>query len=98
MAELNIRIFRRDLDHVVEVSEGIEEQQLRAVEVDHALHGLLDGDGFRHVLFFEHLEPRRGLQCLDRFVMGLVEPEVVLGSDIDPADRQRGRSAGAAGK
>lgn len=89
MLEADIGISRRHgQDMWVEIAEGGREEQRGTVEVDHALHGLLDVDRFRHLLFFDH---RHALDRLDRgsaFGMSLVIAEVILRADIDEADGQ----------
>ena len=58
MAELDVRIFLRHLEHVrVEIAEAGREQQRRAVQLDHALHGLLHVVGLRDLLFLDDLDP-----------------------------------------
>ena len=64
--------------------------QAGAVEVDHQLHRFRDRVGLRHVLFFDHLDPRHFLQRLDRDRMGLVPAEIVARADVYDADRQVG--------
>ena len=89
MKERDVRILFRFLENVrIEIAERGRKEQRRAVEVDHALHGLLDVDGLRDPLFLDDLDPHR----LDRGGAGgvrLVVAVVVLRTDVDKADRQR---------
>jgi hypothetical protein len=91
MEEGDVGILFRFLEDVwIEIAERGREEQRRAVEIDHALHGLLDVDRLGHPLFLDDLDPHR----LDRGGAGgmrLVVAVVVLCSDVDEADRQRPR-------
>ena len=88
MLEAQLRIFGGHLDHVrVVVAERGREQQRRAVEIDHRLHGLLDRVGLRHLLLFDDLDARQLLQRRRALRMRLVVAVVVARTDIDEADR-----------
>jgi hypothetical protein len=97
MAELHVGIFRRDAQHVgVEIAERGEEDQVGAVEIDHALHRLFDGRGLGDFFFLKIFDVRLALaQRGDGLRVRLVEAEIVLWADIDEADRRR---VGAGGR
>ena len=91
MAELDVRIFLRHRQHVrIEIAERGREDQRRAIEVDHRLHGLLDVDSLRHVLLFHHGEAGHALQRSGAFGVRLIVAVVVLRADIDEAGGQVG--------
>src|SRR5258707_477577 len=77
LQEPPFRILRRDLDHrgTVEPERGREDAR-GAVEMNHALHGLLDGVGLGPFLFPDdfdagHLLDRRGSRRM-RLVVAVV--------------------------
>ena len=96
MKEGHILVLLRHLQDVrVEVTERSRENQLGAIEIDHALHGLLDGDGLRDHLLLANLDPRHFGQRGGALGVCLVVTVVGLGADVDETDRQRiGRSGG----
>src|SRR6266446_5442377 len=57
VTELDLRVFFRDAEHVrIEIAETRWKQQRRAIELDHALHGLLNVEGFSDLFFLQHLD------------------------------------------
>ena len=108
MLEPHLRIFAGELERVrVVVAVGGREQERRAVEIDHQLHGLLDRVGLRHLLLFDDLDARHLLQRGRAGGVRLVVAVVVARTDIDKADdriggegrtaRQGARKRGACG-
>ena len=93
MLEAQLRILVGHLDHVrIVVAERGREQQRRAVEIDHRLHGLFDRVGLRDLFFLDHLDAGHLLQRRGALRVGLVVAVVVARADIDEADRGvRGR-------
>jgi hypothetical protein len=89
MLEAQLRKLQRLLDHMrVVVAKGGREQERRAVEIDHGLHGLLDRIGLRHLLFLDDLDAGKFLQRGGAGGVGLVVAIVVTRADIDEADRR----------
>jgi Amidase len=62
--------------------------EVGAVELNHALHGLRYGVGLGDVLLLDHVDARYRLQCFRSNRVGLVPAEVVTRTDIDDADGQ----------
>jgi hypothetical protein len=86
--EVHLRILGRDLDHVrAEVAERGRENERRAVEIDHRLHGLLDRVGLRDFFLFDNLQPRHFLQRRCGLRMRLIVAIVVARTDINEANR-----------
>ena len=80
-------IFRRHFQHVrVEIAEAGGEQQRRAVQLDHALHGLRDVVGLGNLFLLDDLDAGHLLQHRSRFGVRLVVAVIVLRPDIDEAD------------
>ena len=89
VAKLDVRIFLRQVDDERRVvAERRRQNEARAVEVDHQLHGFGDGVGFGDVLFLDHLDARHFLQRLDRHGVGLVPAKIVARADVDNSDRE----------
>ncbi|NYH16919.1 hypothetical protein GGD41_004147 [Paraburkholderia bryophila] len=87
MRETHLRILRRHLQHVwVEVTERGREDQRGAVLFDHRFHGFLHGDGFRHVLFLDHLHIGHLLDHGGGLRLRLVVTVVAARADVDHAD------------
>ncbi len=85
--EPRLRIFVGELEHMrAEVAVGGREQECRAVEIDHGLHGLLDRIRLRHFLFLDHLDAGHLLERRGAGGVGLVVAVVVARPDIDEAD------------
>ena len=86
---LDLGVLGRHAQHVrVEVAKRGREHESGAIEIDHALHRLLDGDRLRHLFFLDHLHAGHALQDGGRFGMRLVVAVVVARSDINEADHQ----------
>jgi hypothetical protein len=79
-------LLRHREDVRVEVAEGRREEHGRAVEVDHALHGLLDVEGLGDLLFLQDLDAGGALDGFGALVVRLVVAVVVLGPDVEEAD------------
>ena len=77
----------------VEVAERGGKHHRRPVEVDHALHRLLNGHGLRDHLFLADLHARQLGQRRRALGVGLVVAVVGLRTDVDEADGEgrRGR-------
>jgi len=86
MQKHDVRVLRCNLENVrIEVAEGRREHHLGAIQIDHALHRLLHGDGLRHVFLIHGLDP--GLPGNGRlaFEMRLIVAVVVTRADVDEA-------------
>jgi hypothetical protein len=87
MRETHLRIFGRHLQHMrIEVAKRGREDQRGAVLFDHRFHGLLHGDGFRHVLLFHHLHVGHFLDHGGGGCLRLVVTVVAARADVDHAD------------
>src|SRR5439155_477520 len=78
--------------HVLPEAERGRENEARAVQIDHALHRLLDLDRLGHVLLFHHLDAVDLLQRGDALRVALVPAVIVLRPYVGRADDEpRGR-------
>jgi hypothetical protein len=72
----------------VEITEAGGEQQGRAVQLDHALHGFVHVVGLGDFFFLDDLHAGHLLQHRDGFGMCLIVSIVVFRPDIDESDHQ----------
>ena len=72
------------------ITEGGREEQRRAVEIDHQLHGLFHGVGLGDFLLLDNLDARHFFECGRAGRMGLVVAVVIARADIDEADGRIG--------
>ena len=92
MEEGHLRVLGCHLQDVrVEVAEGGREEHLCAVQVDHALHGLLDVHGLGDLLLLEDLDAGQLRYARRALGVGLVVAIVILGADVDEAHDRLGR-------
>jgi len=89
MAELHVLVLVRHAQHVrVEIAKAGGEHEGSSIELDHALHGLLDIGGFRHFLLFDNFHAGHLLEHGGGFGVGLIVAEIVARPDIDEADNE----------
>src|ERR1700746_3219651 len=87
MTELDLGVFFRNTEHVwIEITETRREQQRRAAERDHALHGLLNIECFGDLFFLQNLDAGHRFHDGRTLRVGLVITIVVLRPDVDEAD------------
>jgi hypothetical protein len=87
MAELHIRELGAHRQHMrVEIAKRGREDERGAIEIDHALHGLLHIDRLGDVLLLDDGHAFDGLEGRSTLGMGLVVAIVILGADVDEAD------------
>src|SRR5262249_29443819 len=90
MLQARLGVFVCLAQHVgIEIAQRGWEQERRAVEIDHAVHGLLDRDRLRHLLFLDHLDVGELLERGGALRVRLVVAKIVAWPDIDEADGDR---------
>ena len=86
--ELNVGVLRGDLQHVVPIPERCCKNQLGTIEVNHALHGFLDFDGFGNVFLFYDLDSADVLQRGHANSVPLIPAVVIFCANVYRANNE----------